>query len=285
MTAGASPRPGAAALRALRLLLVAGAAHCTREGDLGGLRPEAPCDASCDDACVELATDPRHCGACGVVCSADEVCRAGACAWSWPTRWRTAYREPFDATMPRGWRVSGGACAQQGPALAPDLTPAWSLRPDWAFLRRVDPVSDEGHRAWVWRLWVEPPADRPWMLTGCVRTRVKATFGPDRSGLCFNIQRGTPDEIQWTVEDAGVATEPLRQQGRWLEARWEVAPSHRRARALLDGRVVWEGPISDADWDARPWWTVNVFRAGGSAGCNTGEFYLAEARVEVADAL
>ena len=283
MTATAPRRSGAAALRALGLLLFAAATRCTLEGDLGGLRPAPLCDAACDDACVELAADPRNCGACGVACGADEVCRAGVCAFPWPARWRTAYREPFDSLMPEGWRAFGGACARQGPDLAPDDTPAWSFRPDWAFLRRVDPVLGEGARAWVWRLWVDPPADLNWSVNGCVRTRITAAFGPDRSGQCFNLHRGAPDEMQWTVSQVAVATEPLHDLGRWIELRWEVAASHRRARALIDGRRVWEGPSSDVDWDARTWWTVNVFREGGWAGCNTGEFYIAEARVEVAD--
>lgn len=37
-------------------------------------------ESSCDDECVDVQTDATNCGACGVVCSAGEVCTAGACA-------------------------------------------------------------------------------------------------------------------------------------------------------------------------------------------------------------
>lgn len=34
---------------------------------------------SCDRACVELRTDPHHCGACGAACAAPRVCGDGTC--------------------------------------------------------------------------------------------------------------------------------------------------------------------------------------------------------------
>lgn len=33
----------------------------------------------CDDVCVDVQSDPNHCGACGVVCGVDEACRFGFC--------------------------------------------------------------------------------------------------------------------------------------------------------------------------------------------------------------
>lgn len=44
--------------------------------------------ASCDGACIELASDPSNCGACGNVCASGQVCRGGSCADQgsiWPT--------------------------------------------------------------------------------------------------------------------------------------------------------------------------------------------------------
>jgi len=38
--------------------------------------------ASCGDACVDLATDPLHCGDCAIACPLGESCRAGLCASS-----------------------------------------------------------------------------------------------------------------------------------------------------------------------------------------------------------
>jgi len=67
---------------------------CTRHGQCcGGVcqvgrhlprsrRNRCACDAGreqCGDACVELATDERHCGECGFVCDDDETCVSGVC--------------------------------------------------------------------------------------------------------------------------------------------------------------------------------------------------------------
>jgi hypothetical protein len=35
---------------------------------------------SCDGACADTANDPRHCGACGHACGADQTCDHGTCA-------------------------------------------------------------------------------------------------------------------------------------------------------------------------------------------------------------
>lgn len=52
-----------------------GLARCQRPGAMG-------CDSgqtNCSGSCVVLATDRYHCGACGNVCNADQVCSQGAC--------------------------------------------------------------------------------------------------------------------------------------------------------------------------------------------------------------
>jgi hypothetical protein len=58
-------------------------------GDVGDVVPRreeiASCaegSAFCDGACREVATDPAHCGACGVACGASQRCDAGLCACS-----------------------------------------------------------------------------------------------------------------------------------------------------------------------------------------------------------
>jgi alpha-tubulin suppressor-like RCC1 family protein len=38
----------------------------------------APTSTACDNACVDIETDPNHCGGCGIVC--EGLCTAGACA-------------------------------------------------------------------------------------------------------------------------------------------------------------------------------------------------------------
>ncbi len=266
-------RPAAFALLA--------AAGCSVEGDLGGGAITPACASVCDGACVDLDADRNHCGNCSTACGADEVCRSGACAYPWPTRWTAAYRETFVSPQPAGWSVYGGACAAQGPAMAPDGTTAWDLRPDWAHLRRTDPLPADGDRAWVFRIWVEPPTDRAWEVRGCVRTLLNAAYGPMNGAGCFRFSSTSGAGVAWYADDRYVTTTPVAATGRWFEFRWEIAATHRRARAWLDGAIAWEGAIDDGAWSERDWWTVNVSRDGGFAGCNQGRFFLAEAREEV----
>jgi hypothetical protein len=52
-------------------------------GNSGGAGGEPGCgtgQASCDGACVNLQTDARHCGRCGIVCEDGTVCADGACS-------------------------------------------------------------------------------------------------------------------------------------------------------------------------------------------------------------
>jgi hypothetical protein len=50
----------------------------SRPADAGQDRAVGACSA-CDGACVDLANDPRSCGACGASCGAGLVCDRGAC--------------------------------------------------------------------------------------------------------------------------------------------------------------------------------------------------------------
>ncbi len=70
---------------------------------LAGCGSEAPSPATpvcgggtqqCGDACVDTATDPRHCGGCGAACDADELCSDGSCR----------------ASCPEGQTLCGGEC-------------------------------------------------------------------------------------------------------------------------------------------------------------------------------
>src|SRR5690242_11258376 len=48
----------------------------------GGPPPPAPCREGltrCASSCVDLRSDARACGSCGVVCGETEMCVAGAC--------------------------------------------------------------------------------------------------------------------------------------------------------------------------------------------------------------
>ena len=59
-------------------LLLAG---CDLKQDVGD-NGDAGCEVgrtSCGAACVDLQSDPRHGGTCGVACPADQVCAAGRC--------------------------------------------------------------------------------------------------------------------------------------------------------------------------------------------------------------
>jgi hypothetical protein len=49
----------------------------------GGAADAGACDAGttrCDGSCVDLASDPDHCGACDTVCTGGEACSQGTCA-------------------------------------------------------------------------------------------------------------------------------------------------------------------------------------------------------------
>jgi hypothetical protein len=51
-------------------------------GGLGGAGCEShvePCDFECNFECVDLLTDPMHCGGCDVVCPAGTTCEVGSC--------------------------------------------------------------------------------------------------------------------------------------------------------------------------------------------------------------
>jgi hypothetical protein len=53
---------------------------CTCIGD------SCPCPAGtllCNGECIDPVTDPRHCGGCGVVCSAVQRCEGGRCSCRW----------------------------------------------------------------------------------------------------------------------------------------------------------------------------------------------------------
>ena len=52
---------------------------------LCGCMDAQPCPASlevCNGTCIDLSSDPTHCGACGVACGAGKACLAGACSTS-----------------------------------------------------------------------------------------------------------------------------------------------------------------------------------------------------------
>ena len=77
------------------LLAVAGTA-CSDEGEPGeSSGPScAPGDTACGDACVDVSSDPRHCGGCGNACGEGEVCNLGRC----------------EAGCPEGLIECGGGC-------------------------------------------------------------------------------------------------------------------------------------------------------------------------------
>lgn len=84
-----------------------------------------PCAAGtrCGDACVDTATDPAHCGACGVRCAEGEVCADGACAAACPAGRAPCAGGCFDlqtsaahcgacgSACPAGATCMDGACA------------------------------------------------------------------------------------------------------------------------------------------------------------------------------
>jgi hypothetical protein len=185
---------------AIAVGLISLLSRCTIEGDLGAGAPLPGCPALCNGRCVELASDRDNCGRCGVACESDEVCRAVVCRYPWPASWASVYQERFQREDTPGWIIFGGACAPQGPSVAPDGMPAWDLRPDWAHLRRVDPLTTDGDRAWIWRMWIDPPTDRVWGASGCARTQVTEAYGPRNSAVCFDFASNSGDGVNWYAD-------------------------------------------------------------------------------------
>ncbi len=74
----------AAALAAAGTLAAAGCDDLAREShDLDRHWTDAPCAPGldmCGDGCVDLRSDPVHCGECGAACGAREECVEGGCA-------------------------------------------------------------------------------------------------------------------------------------------------------------------------------------------------------------
>jgi hypothetical protein len=54
----------------------------TRDGAAVDAKACAPPLRACDDACVDLGSDPMHCGSCGAVCASPLVCAMGTCTLS-----------------------------------------------------------------------------------------------------------------------------------------------------------------------------------------------------------
>ena len=71
--------------RAAMVCLLVVTAGCSG-GTNGGAQPPScpPGQTMCAGACVRTSDDPENCGACGTVCDATQVCRAGACQTSCP---------------------------------------------------------------------------------------------------------------------------------------------------------------------------------------------------------
>src|SRR5690348_6178899 len=57
--------------------ILASVASCAESVDTS-----PPCTeplSDCSGACVDLASDPEHCGECGTTCADGQLCRAGVC--------------------------------------------------------------------------------------------------------------------------------------------------------------------------------------------------------------
>src|SRR5690606_20529818 len=60
--------------------------------------------AYCDGVCVDLVTDPNHCGACGNVCEDDAICVNGECGCG------DGERSCGEECCPDGQLCCGGVC-------------------------------------------------------------------------------------------------------------------------------------------------------------------------------
>jgi hypothetical protein len=77
--------------------------------------------ALCGDLCVDLSSDPRNCGRCGIACRPDQVCSGGSCACSVlmiecggqcvDTNSNPDHCGGCNIACPEGMVCSGGVCA------------------------------------------------------------------------------------------------------------------------------------------------------------------------------
>lgn len=80
----------------------------------GGVKPG--CDVGereCDGSCRELRSDPNHCGGCGVMCEAGEVCAGGECLPSCRSPFLTCGTQCID---PRSDHLHCGGCGNACPS-------------------------------------------------------------------------------------------------------------------------------------------------------------------------
>lgn len=105
--------------------------------DLDGRCSPTRCSgACCGDECVELDTDPEHCGTCGSVCGVGRSCEAGQCEAGWlqtsappdgfPARVFAASVEFEGKAFIFGGTGSGGVALNDG-AIYDPATDSWTL--------------------------------------------------------------------------------------------------------------------------------------------------------------
>lgn len=90
----------------------------------------------CGSECVDILTDPKHCGACDAACSVGRECKAGACASGWvasadpPSSFRGRERAAF-ASMGSKIFIWGGvddnSKAHDDGAIYDPVNDSWSL--------------------------------------------------------------------------------------------------------------------------------------------------------------
>jgi len=220
--------------------------------DDAGIRWTGPkCAAdqvACGLACASVATDPLNCGGCGIPCSSDQTCEAGAC------RCASGSIECNGACVP-----SGATCGATGtlPALITSAPGAY-WKTDGALTEvtsgSADVTVDDTAAAQIWEGFGGAFNEKGWAalstLTAADRDKaINLLFGADGARFTFGrIPIGASDyatdryTLDETAGDTSLASFSIERD---MQA---LIPYVKAAQAVKPGIRLWASPWTPPTW-------------------------------------
>ncbi len=223
------------------------AAACSR-GNGGPREPICPADqVACGEQCLSVTGDPANCGGCGIPCSADQICQAGAC-------------QCVSGTICNGTCVPTGAnpCAPvSGPTLITSAPGAY-WKSDGALTQfasgGADVTVDDASTAQTWEGFGGAFNELGWhylsMLSADDRnTALRLLYGADGARFAFGripigasdyaIDRYTLDEVPGDTSMASFSIQRDLQQ---------LIPYVKAAQQVKPGIRFWASPWTPPTW-------------------------------------